>query len=115
MKHEGVVFDLYHEKGKPMWEGPLPCATAFLTPNKLSLEYFDGDGTRIGVVATSIDGVVYSGHWGYPLLDSLQPVELKLFKSENDSEVLLFGTWVNRGISENYKEGLFMFRLKPEG
>jgi hypothetical protein len=31
MKHEGVVFDLYHEKGKPMWEEPLPRATAFLS------------------------------------------------------------------------------------
>jgi len=46
MNHKGVVFDLYYEGGTPLWEEPLPIATAVLSPSKLSLDYIESDSYK---------------------------------------------------------------------
>jgi hypothetical protein len=112
MQYQGIVFDLYHDNGKPLWEDPAPAVKATLTERSLSIDYKESGGSSIHVEATSGDGIRYSGRWGCPALDPRCPVEFQVFESRNksDNEVVLIGTWEDK---ETYREGCYIFRLWP--
>src|SRR5437879_5674325 len=108
MQYQGIVFDLYHDNGKPLWGDPPPSVRALFTKSAVSIDYEESDGTPVHIEASSRDGITYSGSWGYPSPDPTHPVELQAFESKKNNEVVLIGTWENK---KDHRQGIYIFRL----
>jgi hypothetical protein len=79
-----------------------------LTKGKFACTYLQS-GYVYRIEATSQDGIVYRGYWGYPNFDPRCTVEFMRFESKT-KEVVLLGTWKD-GIDHN--EGAYLVRLNP--
>lgn len=77
-----------------------------LSKNTFCCNYAE-KGYSYRIEATSKDGLVYRGNWGYPDLSGVLTLELRRFDSA-DKEILLLGQWVN---GEDNLVGAWLFRL----
>ncbi|QDU38202.1 hypothetical protein Mal4_25270 [Maioricimonas rarisocia] len=83
-----------------------------VTPTRVSLD-FDDEGAHGHAIATSSDGFVYTGYWGYPAFaDQRQmgPVRLQRFIS-NAGQQILFGSWVDE---ESGEQGDWLIKILEE-
>jgi len=80
-----------------------------VTPTRVSLD-FDDDGARGHAIATSSDGFVYTGYWGYPSFADqrhLGRVRLQRFIS-NTGQQILFGSWEDE---QSGKKGDWLIKI----
>jgi hypothetical protein len=82
---------------------------AVATAARISVD-FDEDGLPGHLEASSTDGQLYVGNYGYPQLDTANRTQLKLFKAK-DGTLLLLGPWKDR----DGTEGEWFILLRPEG
>jgi hypothetical protein len=87
--------------------GALDVTHAELTKKEIKLEWVE-DGEAGYLTATSDDGVLYRGNFGYPRPEPFYTAEFRLYRAAN-GDVLLFGRW--RWTSG--ENGLWLFRLTP--
>ncbi len=79
-----------------------------ITDTTLSVDWLE-NGYAGHLSATSSDGVVYTGHYGFPRPEARFHIKLERFVSAA-GEVLLFGTWWR---TDSPDGGVWVFRLTP--
>lgn len=87
---------------------PLEVTDALIEKNHISIDWIE-EGERGHLEATSEDGEVYTGTYGYPQPDPYYHVELRLYSAASGDR-LLFGRW--RWADESAR-GCWLFRLSP--
>jgi hypothetical protein len=83
---------------------------AHVTKGKLSIDWVE-EGVKGGIVASSEEGIIYTGTYRYS--DRTQPgkVTLRLYRAKDDW-VFLFGSWVEDGTNGLHK-GHWAFQMQP--
>ena len=79
---------------------------AVITDQKLSADW-DEAGECGHLEATSTDGIMFTGHYGYPSLDLRRSTLLKRYRSA-DGDTLFIGPWQN---ANNGREGTWFIVL----
>ena len=86
----------------------LQVTRAIVTEGRIALDWVQGSEVG-GFVATSGDGVVYSGTYGVPVLNPDSHVEFRLYRAAN-GELVLFGRYWR---TDGADSGTWLIRLVP--
>jgi hypothetical protein len=88
---------------------PREVTHALIRKDRLSIDWLE-ESDRGSIKATSADGEVYTGTFGYPTPSSDSHVELRLYRGANGDR-LLFGSW---RYTDGSGRGQWLFRLDSQ-
>jgi hypothetical protein len=98
MKYSGQSFNCQ--------EGGSRITDAIITETRMAIDWVE-DGYPASLVATSDNGLLYRGTYGYPTPEERYRIEFRLFKDQT-GEVLLFGRWWR---TDTANGGLWLLQL----
>jgi hypothetical protein len=88
---------------------PLEVTEAVIQKNRISIDWIE-EGKPGHLEATSDDGMVFRGNYGYTRPNPDYHFELRLYRAAN-GDPLLFGRWWRTDEPEG---GCWLFRLSPD-